>query len=95
MIRLGRLGLLVGYREQVVRHFEKPAILQSAQLQRRFIIDGPCGPSSDPYLSEEEIGRAITQPYDVSQGDGNDELERELDEELERMEKQVLSGVSR
>lgn len=74
MVRLGKLGLLAGYREHDIPRAPVCGLR----------IDGPCTLGSHESLSREEIYLAITQPSSSSM------WERETDQELEEIERQIL-----
>ena len=80
MVRLGRLGLLAGYREHAIPH---RIVSVSAPVCGLRIRD-PCTLGSHESLSREEIYLALTQPSLSSM------WEREIDQELEEIERQIL-----
>jgi hypothetical protein len=87
MVRLGGLGLLAGYRELAMRPPNK--LVSRPQPTCGLRIDGPCGPPAS--LSDEEIASLTTQPYDPETRAA--EVDRDIDEELEVMEREILQSV--
>ncbi|CAN9437930.1 unnamed protein product [Alternaria alternata] len=80
MVRLGRLGLLAGYREYAIPR----RIVGVSRPVCGFVFDGLCTLGSHESVSEEEIAEAITQPSSSNM------WEREIDQELEEIERQML-----
>ena len=80
MVRLGRLGLLAGYREHAIPR----RIVSVSAPVCGLRIDGLCTLGSHESVSEEEIAEAITQPSSSNM------WKREVDQELEEIERQLL-----
>lgn len=86
MVRLGKLGMLVGYREHDVQRPRMVARSPSIQVCSRQDRIDVC---SMPTYVDEEIASLICQPAPHL----GDALERECDKELEDIKRQVLYGV--